>query len=179
MSIYLFGNTQEDSYFTCRIPNDIMLTYLLTEQTKKRDLYYPFILQINYSKEKSPEKFENVRNIILQIRGNEALNSKLYDCKNLQQCISTVEALEQNGYMNYDIGPFQVNYYFNKNDLRYMFNFYGSYLLSCQYVTKLILENGYSLDTLGMYNSKTPENKAKYLAAWVENYKLVNKSRED
>lgn len=159
----------------CAIPEKIMFSILLNEQTSKRRIDYPFIIRTNYTKERNPLKHD-MSVLILKDMGNKSLyktSDLVYDCQNMKQCISTVKLLEEYDLKNVDLGPFQVNYLYHPNKIEKYFNFNSAYNLACKYVEELVYKKGYSWDSIATYHSNTTKHKSKYLKNLLANYERV------
>lgn len=129
---------------------------LHNECLKIKNQCYPFVLRAN-------SKHEDIDKILL--KENVKMKSNIIDCKNKSNCIRLTNMLVKYDITNIDLGPFQINYYHNKNiDLNKIFHIESAKFEVKVILKKLIDKYGYSWKTIGRYHSfKETRNQEYYL----------------
>lgn len=126
---------------------------LHNECLKKKGKCYPYFIRVN-----------SKQNIIKTIIANRySMKASIIDCRSEKLCINLAKELIDKKITNFDMGPFQVNYYHHSYlNINKMFN-----IISAKEGVTIILKNlinkyGYSWETLGKYNSFEKEKNRIY-----------------
>jgi len=139
----------------CKLDPSILVTIAKVEKNKKRKAGYPYLISFN---NKSDAIF-----IRKKLGKTIFLDQRTIDCKNKKLCKDITNFLVSQKITNLDLGPFQINYKYHKMRVEDYFSFKKSYFKACNFISKLIKENGYNWRTIAMYHSATPKYNYNYL----------------
>lgn len=168
LTLHLFSNPLNNiNTNMCAIPDKIMLTILMAEGSKKRELGYPYIIRINGK--------DNIQkaDTLLKKESIKKLSRSVYDCINKSTCKDIASKLIDNKITNMDLGPFQTNYYFHPSQIKNFFSLQTAFLLSCKFNHENINRFGYSWKTIARYHSGTPKLNRRYQNILIANYKTI------
>lgn len=80
-------------------------------------------------------------------------------CYDANRCANTAEQLIRLGVKNIDLGPYQINYFWNgKYELAGYFELDSAEIRAKEIIGELINQYGYSWTTLGRYHNYDPDN---------------------
>ena len=142
--------------YNCPIEYSILYSIASVERHPKRSIGYPYIISFN---KQIPKKLK----IKLTKLGLKSLDGRSYDCKNMRLCVESARTIVGAGYENIDLGPFQINYMFYKDNFFKYFSLKESYKKACSILTNLIEKYGYTWETIAKYHSFKKDKNLKYL----------------
>lgn len=163
----LFANMNE----TCNLENDYMLSILMNEHHPKKPIGYEYIISFNEKKDAE---------IIKQYLAKDwFIDNRSIDCRAQGYCIQIIEALEKLNIKNVDLGPFQLNFKYQKvPSYSDYFDFSRSYLKACSYATQMLKERGHDWRGLAAYHSKTETFNEIYRNKLIKNYLTIQEIRK-
>lgn len=136
------------------IPEEITQAIIKNECLIEKGKCNPFV--ITFNRDKDIKKAKKL--------GYKIIHKRVLKCYNEPNCVRVTKRLLANNITSIDLGPYQVNYYYNpdKKINRY-FHFELATIKASTILATLINKHGYSWKTLGRYHSGTPHrNKAYY-----------------
>lgn len=132
-----------------RIPDVVLFAIQNNECFKDKGLCDPFIIRLNKKKD-----IEKARASKLDVKSVHLF------CESKEKCAIAAQRLIDIGITNIDLGPYQVNYYWNGQDeLSGYFDMAIAEQRARTILRRLIDRHGYSWRTLGRYHHYDPDNK--------------------
>jgi len=149
---------------SCPVDNQILYLIASAERSNQREIGYPYLISFNSKKE-----IEQAN----KIAKFKWINNRTVDCLDKKTCTEALSYLLKNKIKNLDLGPYQLNYIYQKLPLQNYFDVEKSYKYACNLIYKNIKKYGYSWDTIAMYHSYTKKHKEKYLRILAMNIKKL------
>ncbi|WP_152184862.1 hypothetical protein [Sulfurimonas indica] len=156
--------SMEKEVNNCQIDNQILLLIASAERCNQREIGYPYLISFNSKKEKEQAR---------KIANFKWIDNRTADCLDAKNCTEALTFLLKNKITNLDLGPYQLNYIYQKLPLQDYFNVKKSYEYACGLIYQNIKKYGYSWDTIAMYHSHTKKHKEKYLRILSANIKKL------
>jgi len=152
--------------FSCPVSHEILYLIASAERSEKREIGYPYLISFNNEKEKKQAK---------KIANFTWIDNRTVDCLNTENCTQALSFLLKNKIKNLDLGPYQLNYKYQKLELNDYFNIKQSYIYACNLIYNNIKKYGYSWDTIAKYHSHTKKYKEIYLKILSRKIKKIKK----
>lgn len=152
----------------CSLDYSIMYLVAMNEKHKDRNVGYPYLISFNNKKEASVAKHYI----------NGFLDNRTIDCKNEKRCTDILKILFSAKITNLDLGAFQINYHYHKENLSDYFNLKKSYNIGCKIAEKHINNNAVTFQDIAKYHSLSRKYNSIYANSLSRNYKkLLSKNR--
>lgn len=131
---------------------------LVSECAKDNGFLNPYFIAFNSSVDKKEAK------VIIKKAGiSGKFSGRLFYCENEKNCIFAAKKIIFAELTNIDIGPYQINHFFNKNvPIENLFDFEKSRKEARKILNKLIDKHGYSWNTIARYHSARPQRNKVY-----------------
>ena len=145
----------------------IVVAIARTEGLKGKGLFgvYPYVIRIN-----APYR----------IRGLKEVRPKVYDCRSREFCIAVSRWLVKHGILDFDMGTFQLNYYYQreraKNIEEIAFDTRKAFKIVCDITAENLRKAGYTANAVALYHSSRPIRNYRWAVRFWKEYRKIAKS---
>lgn len=128
-------------------------------------LGYPYVIRVNK------------RGVRVIGGGVRKLYAGVYDCRNEKTCILLAEELVRHGVYNFDMGVFQLNYYYQHKRFRNLveraFNTREAMKIACQIIKHNFEIMGRNANAVALYHSPDPKRNTDYAFKFWREYRRI------
>lgn len=151
--------------FKCTIPDEVMEAILLNENGKQ----YPYYIRKNTLKDIKKFLF-----ILSKYEYKKTNDKFLFDCLNKENCMNIAAELTYNDITNLDLGFYQINYGWFKENMNVYFEPELAYKKACQIVYDIAINSDkWDWNEVAKYHSRTPFYNNKYANSLRKKYKKI------
>jgi hypothetical protein len=160
----------EEAYEYCKSKgiDPVIVIAISRLESVSSSRYYPYVIRVN-------------RDVEVEGAGIKKISRYVYDCRNKEICIAMAKALIRHRILNFDMGVFQLNYYYQrkrvKNLLERAFDIVESFKIACDIVAENVKKYGYNANAVALYHSSNYDLNRKYAWKFWKVYKKLKEKR--
>lgn len=150
------------------VPQIVLDAIKDTECLKKDGINYPFFIRINKKVDVLTAKKNKIK-----------MSGRILQCHNAKGCSDKVKELLSIGIKNIDLGPYQINYFYqhsrwsHEEEYSAYFKHDSAEKKAREILRELIKTYGYSWRTLGRYHHYDPNNKKRNRVYFSKLYEYI------
>ncbi len=130
-------------------------------------LGYPYVIRVNRKR------------VRIVGGGVRKLYDGVYDCRDEKTCILLARELVRHRVYNFDMGVFQLNYYYQhkrfKNLIERAFDTKEAMKIACQIIKRNFEIMGKNANAVALYHSPNPERNTRYAFKFWREYKQIRR----